>query len=256
MKKKYDEVFYKDHHATKVKGAEIVLRKLFKSLPKIESAVDIGCGVGTWLSVFKELGVNEIRGYDGPWVNKKMLKIPEECFTEIELDKNFFIDKKYDLAMSLEVAEHLPESSAELFVETLTKASDIILFSAAIPLQGGVNHFNEQWPEYGSELFNKKEYVTMDILRMQIWNEEEVLSFYKQNILLYVNKDVIKKIKIPVPVSILSMVHPDFYLYKIRSIPYEIRLTELYKIVFKRILKKIAGKRIWNAIKKIREKNV
>lgn len=113
----------------------------------------------------KEAGVNEIRGYDGNWLDKKVLRIPHECFTAIELADGVNVDRKYDLAMSLEVAEHLPAESADLFVESLTKASDFILFSAAIPFAGGTNHINEQWPDYWNSLFNKYGYTVMDFLR-------------------------------------------------------------------------------------------
>jgi hypothetical protein len=91
-------------------------------------------------------------------VNKNRLKIPKECFAEVELDKGISVDRKYDLAISVEVAEHLPPNAADIFIESIVKASDIVLFSAAIPFQGGTNHINEQWPEYWNKLFNKNGY--------------------------------------------------------------------------------------------------
>ena len=59
------------------------------------------------------------------------------------------IDRRFDLALSLEVAEHLPPECGSEFVQTLTDLSSVILFSAAIPFQGGTDHLNEQWPSTG-----------------------------------------------------------------------------------------------------------
>jgi SAM-dependent methyltransferase len=225
-------------------GAKIVLEKTLMMLPKIDSAVDFGCGVGTWLAVLQEFGVKEIKGYDGPWVNKEMLMIPKECFTEIDLTNKVVADKKYDLAISVEVAEHLPPDSAELFIESIVKTSDIVLFSAAIPFQGGSNHINEQWPDYWNKIFNKHGYIAMDLLRGQIWNETEVAWWYRQNIMLFVKQEKTNVITTPPPPSVpLSLVHPELYLSRTS-------LWKVCKISLRNTLKKILGKRISGIIRK------
>ncbi|MDR2471662.1 MAG: class I SAM-dependent methyltransferase, partial [Treponema sp.] len=193
----YNNTFYLDQADGSYSSAKIVLEKALAMLPKVHSAVDFGCGVGTWLAALQEMGVKEIKGYDGPWVNKNMLMIPPEYFIEVELDKRVFVDKKYDVAISLEVAEHLPPDSAELFIESIVQASDIILFAAAIPFQGGTNHINEQWPDYWSGIFSKNGYIAVDCLREQIWNEANVEWWYKQNIIVFIKqerRDIIKKL--------------------------------------------------------------
>jgi hypothetical protein len=145
-----------------------------------------------------------------------MLNIPKENFREVELDKDIEVDKKYDMAISLEVAEHLPEKSAKSFVHALTRASDIILFSAAVPLQGGTNHINEQWPNYWWSLFKEHGFVAIDFLRKQIWDEEKVAFWYRQNIILYVKKEILSTIKIG-PSDIcrdkppISIIHPELW---------------------------------------------
>jgi hypothetical protein len=70
-------------------------------------------------------------GYDGPHVTP--LCIPKDRFAAVDLRQPLPADRKFDLAISGEVAEHLPAT----LVGTLTSVSDVVLFSAAIPGQGG-----------------------------------------------------------------------------------------------------------------------
>jgi hypothetical protein len=175
----------------------IVLSEVMKVLPEIDSAIDFGCGVGTWLAGLQSCGVKEIRGLDGAWVRKEFLVIPPECFTETDLDGEIRLDRKYDLAVSVEVAEHLQEKSAKNFVKALTDASDIILFSAAIPFQGGTGHVNEQWPAYWNRLFNENGFIAVDCLRKRLWNRMDMLEFHRQNIMLFVRENRRHMIRVP-----------------------------------------------------------
>lgn len=127
------------------------------------------------------------------------------------------LDKKYDLAISLEVAEHLRPEKAMDFIETLVNAADFVLFSAAIPFQGGKGHINEQWPDYWSALFNEHAYEAVDFIRQRIWNENQIPLWYRQNIVLYVKRDRKSELKLGSISSDnqsfpLAIVHPDAYL--------------------------------------------
>ncbi len=117
----------------------------------------------------------------------------EEEFIPKDLTKPLKLKEKFDLAISLEVAEHLPEKSAEIFIDSLTGLSDIILFSAAIPYQRGTNHINEQFPEYWIDKFKKRNYLVIDCIRKKIWNNPKVYFFYSQNILLFIKKECLRK---------------------------------------------------------------
>jgi hypothetical protein len=249
----YDESFYKIVDETALNSANVVLPILLEVLPVINSAVDFGCGIGTWLSVLHKLGVGEIKGFDGLWVNQDALKIPQECFTAGELDKGVCVDKKYDLAISLEVAEHLPEASAELFIKSLTQASDIVLFSAAIPFQGGVNHINEQWPEYWNAIFNRNGYIAIDYLRKMIWDEKKVASWYRQNIMLYVKKEKADGIKVSegnhcIKYPPMSLVLPEIYLGEKNNNCHLMPLFILYKVALIRTIATILGPRLTDMI--------
>ena len=146
-----DEVYGARQKSARQSAREIV--PLVLNLIKPQSVIDVGCGVGTWLSVFKEYGVENFLGVDGDWLDKRMLEIPEERFLSFDLNKPFYVDKTFDLVVSLEVAEHLLPDSAETFIDSLTQLAPVILFSAAIPHQGGTSHINERWPDYWTKHF-------------------------------------------------------------------------------------------------------
>jgi hypothetical protein len=184
--KPYEDNFYKHRHHKTEYAAERILSIVLDVIPKTESAVDLGCGVGTWLSVLRQKGIQDIQGIDGEWVNTDLLEIPDSNFMTGNFSEGIDIDRRFGLAISLEVAEHLPERKSSSFVETLTQLSDFVLFSAAIPYQGGTHHLNEQWPEYWDNLFREKGYVGFDIIRRNIWDDETIPFYYKQNILLFV----------------------------------------------------------------------
>ena len=81
----YNQAFYQDRNASTQHAAERILDVVFATLPEISSAADIGCGVGTWLSILRKRGVKNIRGFDGSWVSKDLLEIPNDLFTEYDL---------------------------------------------------------------------------------------------------------------------------------------------------------------------------
>ena len=123
------------------------------------------------------------------------------------------------MAISLEVAEHVDKKFSEVFVDNLVRHSDVVLFSAAIPYQGGFRHVNEQWQSYWASLFEARGFTSYDLFRSQIWNDHNIHFWYKQNTILYINKnnvDTIDKVlsyikekslqRLP-----LDIVHPGFY---------------------------------------------
>lgn len=173
-------------HDTKVHNTtasrEVV--PIVMELTRPQSVVDVGCGLGTWLAVFGEAGVPDVVGVDGDYLDRSLLCIAEDQFITADLTKPFRLDRRFDLVVSLEVAEHLPEAAADVFVQTLVSLSDTILFSAAVPGQGGQNHLNEQWPAYWQEKFAQYGYEFHDVIRKKIWDNERVDWWYRQNTFL------------------------------------------------------------------------
>ncbi len=188
------------------------------SLLHPRSVIDVGCGVGFFLSTFLEQGVTDITGLDGDWVDRSMLLFPEENFVTADVGKPLEIDRQYDLVVSLEVAEHLPPEHTDRFVKSLTSMGPAVLFSAAIPYQGGANHLKEQWQSYWAELFAARDYVAVDCIRKRTWDDDRVVFWYSENTLLYAHRDLVsfsgalQKELDGTARSMLDLVHPDKYL--------------------------------------------
>lgn len=178
-----------------------------------KSVLDVGCGTGTWLKAFEELGTSDYVGVDGDFLNRSQLNIPIEKFIAKDLRTPWLLNRKFDLVLSLEVAEHLPKESADQFVETLVNhTNSAIIFSAAVPGQGGQNHLNEQWPEYWQKKFEPFGFYFHDVIRPKIWINERVDYWYRQNIFL------VKKEKPTLnPFPSCSIIHPQFHEIKIQN---------------------------------------
>jgi SAM-dependent methyltransferase len=155
------------------------------------SVLDVGCGVGTWLAAFKERGVRDVLGLDGAYVDETMLQISAGEFRAVDLAAPFTLGRDFDLVMSLEVAEHLPEDRADDFVTSLVAHGKVVLFSAAVPHQGGTNHVNEQWPDYWIRRFERHGYHCRDVMRGRLWMNNDVSHWYRQNMLFFVAEELL-----------------------------------------------------------------
>src|SRR5215469_1528424 len=181
---KYDPSFYKYFKNLSYSSAREIVPLILRLIP-ITSVCDIGCGDGTWLRVFREQGLTDTLGVDGEHVSRDLLQISVSDFQPMDLRRQISLSRSFDLAISLEVAEHLPESRAASFVEDLTRLAPIVLFSAAIPGQGGRDHVNEQWQTYWTLIFSQYNYTVCDVVRPKIWKNRRIAYWYRQNILLF-----------------------------------------------------------------------
>jgi SAM-dependent methyltransferase len=220
----YDKSFYQQGSQIAISSAaEIVPIVIQLAAP--HSVVDVGCGTGEWLSVFRAAGIPDILGVDGHWVPREALHIPESNFRRHDLSNEpLHLERRFDLAVSLEVGEHLPADQAVRLVADLVALSPVVLFSAALPYQGGVRHINEQWPDYWVRLFHSHRYICLDCIRSRVWLNDRVAFWYAQNCFVAVKETALKsypslwaeyaKRGNGVP----ALVHPLNYLVKVKEI--------------------------------------
>lgn len=224
LNRMYDDNFYDAQMSGSYRSAK-VYAELLSTLFIPNSVVDVGCGRGTWLKAFKDRGAKSLVGFDGDWNTQDNMVADDIVFIPCDLNQPIKApnDDTFDLAMSLEVAEHLPPSSAEKFIASLTGLSDTILFGAAFTGQGGRNHINEQPSTYWAAHFSSHDYVPFDIFRPVLWGNTSVEFWYQQNTFLFVRKDsqsfanLLSKGASPLlNIAFMDCVHPALYYRKLR----------------------------------------
>lgn len=183
----YDDDFYSFLDATSETSAGVVV-PFVTEMVRPTSVVDLGCGTGAWLAAFRANGVEDVLGIDGSWVPRHRLQIPNEQFLPHDLCYPLHLGRRFDLAVSLETAEHLAPECATTLVASLVGLAPAVLFSAAVPGQGGTDHRNLQWPRYWSELFADHDFVTIDAVRPLLCRRSEVAHWYVQNTFLFVDR--------------------------------------------------------------------
>src|SRR6476660_3644504 len=186
----YGREFYEETVPGALRSARAIVPIVLAHLP-VRSAVDIGCGHGAWLHALEECDVTDIIGYDGTYVDQSKLLMHPANFRVIDLHDAFEIDRTFELAISLEVAEHLPKRLAQQFIQRLVSAAPIVLFSAAIPGQIGHYHINVQWQDYWRSIFKTFGFHPVDLVRPHIWGHSDVEYWYQQNIILYCSDEAL-----------------------------------------------------------------
>jgi SAM-dependent methyltransferase len=231
-KELYNKEFYENQSQGSSQSAEFFASHL-QDLLKSRSVVDFGCGHGSWLSAFGRYGAEKLLGFDGHWIRQEDIQDPMVRFEPLDLAQKIVgTYGTFDLAISLETAEHLRPESARIFIENITIHSDVVMFSAAYENQGGTSHINERKHTYWAGLFSELGYVPYDIFRPIAWGNAKIDFWYQQNTFLYVKESSdIRKVlhskgHFPIGnIEFMNCVHPELYdtfVGKTKAIPKQI----------------------------------
>jgi hypothetical protein len=213
--KHYTSEYFEEISKNSLQSAKVIIPVILRYFtPK--SIIDIGCGIAAWLSAWQQYGVNDILGIDGNYINSDQLLINKDNFLAAELETYFKTNRQFDLVMSLEVAEHIKPEFASNFIRTLCSSGDIVLFSAAIPNQGGVLHYNEQYPQYWIDKFKESGFLPYDCIRKEIWENDSIDVNYRQNMLFFINKEKSESYPLITKENniVLPLVHPLHFEHK------------------------------------------
>ena len=184
----YDEDFFDAIHGESYASALAVVPRVM-GLTGARSVVDVGCGSGAWSRACREVGVPEVVGVDSASVPDRFREHHTE-FIEHDLAEPLRLERQFGLAICVEVAEHVPPERAPGLVADLTVLAPVVLFSAAVPGQGGTGHLNEQWSEYWVALFEAEGWACRDAIRPWVRANPDVAWWYRQNLYLAVDPAV------------------------------------------------------------------
>jgi len=182
----YNDTFFDYINQSARASAKPLIALLFPKLQP-QSVIDLGSGRGVWMDEWQRAGAVDVLAVDGDYVNRDQLAVAPGNFLAADLTKPVETGRRFDLAQSLEVGEHLPTEASETLVDSLTNASDRVLFSAAVTGQGGEFHINEQPLSFWQDLFAARGYVAFDCVRPELKNNRHVAPWYRYNTILYVN---------------------------------------------------------------------
>ena len=257
MRTPYTREFYSAYADLSYRSAATVVPIVNDILGQPKRIVDVGCGVGTWLRAWKELGAASVLGIDGAHVKADQLLIKKSEFLSMDLESPSVPNgAPFDLAQTLEVAEHLPPCVAPAYVEFLCSLSPVVLFSAAIPHQGGMSHRNEQWPEYWANLFDRNGYTIFDVIRPAVWNNTDVEYYYAQNAFIFADRERsticsrLDQARASLGKMPLALVHPTKWGEQVAAIPrFDRLLSMLPRSAFwfgKRAVERLSQGRWWS----------
>lgn len=131
-----------------IRSAELVAAAI-QEVFRPSSVADLGCGCGIYSHLFGLKGCRTL-SIDG------VLPPPGSAFPVEIITRDLTLPLEnswgnFDLALCLEVAEHIPEEFSGIFLQNLTGFSDRLVMSAAPPGQDGHHHVNERPRRYWAE---------------------------------------------------------------------------------------------------------
>jgi SAM-dependent methyltransferase len=189
----HDWIYDAEYYAQTIEGpaarsAVTIAAAIFTDL-KPSSVIDVGCGTGVLLEALRARGC-EVFGLEYAEAALKYCRARRLNVRQFDLERQVFTDTRtFDVAVSMEVAEHLPERVADRYVDLLTRLSPVIVFTAAPPGQGGSDHVNEQPPAYWIAKFQQRGFAHAEELS-QRWRERwkaagDVESWYYKNLMIF-----------------------------------------------------------------------
>jgi SAM-dependent methyltransferase len=194
---RYDALFYEYQQSGAYRSARAVLPFVVESLD-VSSILDVGCGAGAWLAAYRDLGVDQNIGIDGEYVDRSALLIERSRFLAMDISSEFDLGRQFDLVQCLEVAEHIDPRASATLVSNLVRHGKQILFSAAVPGQGGEEHINERPYAFWREHFAVHRYRLFDFIRPKIQTRHEIEPWYRYNLLFFCHDDNVSGLSGPI----------------------------------------------------------
>jgi 2-polyprenyl-3-methyl-5-hydroxy-6-metoxy-1,4-benzoquinol methylase len=189
---KYSQEFYNSVSSRAVQSARITAGAIAGAIEPV-SVVDIGSGQGVWLHTISEFVPTvkravalDIQSHKSPFFDALLKSSIDFKFVEANFENSSTLpDEQFDMAICLEVLEHLTPDTAVEVARDIGKKCSCLIFSAAILGQGGTGHINEQKFSYWMQLMRDQGFIALDIFRPALRKADDVPSYYKQNMMFF-----------------------------------------------------------------------
>jgi SAM-dependent methyltransferase len=188
---RHDEIYDTSYYAKHIEpamacSAEAMADAIIAAFSP-STVIDVGCGSGNLLLALKIRGVRGV-GYEYSAAALALCRQRALDVRRLDIERDPMPSGRADVVISTEVAEHLPESCADRFVDLLTGLADNVVLTAALPGQGGTDHVNEQPNEYWIAKFAGRglfldEMITS--LWRRTWPERGVIANLSTNVLVF-----------------------------------------------------------------------
>ncbi len=228
----YDRAFLRYAAQSSAYSARTIT-SILSSKIGVDSVLDVGCAMGTWLDAWAKSGVADYHGIDGDYVDRRRLEIPMTAFTAVDLNASFDLGRRFDLVQSFEVGEHIETRAADNYVDSLAAhALRYVLFSAAPPGQGGEFHINERPYEFWRDKLARRGFVAVDAIRPLIADDAQISYWYRYNAFLFVRHEALATLPADLRTKVVADNEPlvdvsplSFRLRKavVRRLPYAIQ---------------------------------
>jgi SAM-dependent methyltransferase len=200
----YDSLFYEYQREGSARSARALLPMVVDTLG-VRSVLDVGCGAGAWLAAYCELGATDCVGVDGDYVDRALLLIDQGLFRPVDIAKSFDFERQFDLVQCLEVAEHVPRQACDTLIDNIARHGRKVLFSAAVPGQGGEGHINEQPYEFWRDMFASRGYRLFDFVRPKADGNQAIEPWYRYNVMFFAHDSIAGRL----PTEVASTRVPD-----------------------------------------------
>jgi len=184
----YNKRFYEKSIRVDRMPSYITIAEYLNNTYGPKSVIDYGCGCGWILYYLKKAGVERICGIEPSLAAMEVQTdsmIKEAVFQKylhvpLEMPSIYF-----DMALCVEVAEHINEVFSNVFISNITSRTNFLVFSVATPGQGGVGHVNEHPWNYWFKNFQVVGFVEREketVAIQQHLKKNRAKSWYSNNI--------------------------------------------------------------------------
>ncbi len=168
-------------------GASIIADYIARTFhPK--SVLDVGCGTGTLMNSLASLQI-AVKGLEYSEAALRFCRKRKLNVQKFDLENDILTKvEQFDLVVSMEVAEHLPASVSDRYIDLLTQSANRVVFTAATPGQGGHDHVNEQPHEYWIDKFSRRNFRYNEPLSLkwrEEWSKTTIPFWYSHNLMIF-----------------------------------------------------------------------